>query len=310
MAIATYNSKTNDKPGSLLAEKQFRQALDRTKMPASAQKIGGFLVGFYNVGRGFAYPSIPRIAFESTCDEVTVHRALKGPLAGWFRIETRMINGKQQNVYFPNWVKADAANREFEIRLSKWRESRKTADGGDESIPLQNAESPLPTPCKMQLHPLQNAASPPAKCNPIELVTELTIESKSLVAKATRSTDDEIDQAFEERFWPTYPKRTGPLGKPEAKTRFRKAVRSGAADAEKIMAATEKLAAHWTREIERKPDQARYIPKAETWLKKRGWDDVLGAPRGGETIFDLAAHFENQVKAQPTTHEFMQGAPI
>jgi hypothetical protein len=32
----------NDRPGSLLAAVQFRQALDRTKMPASAQKIGGF----------------------------------------------------------------------------------------------------------------------------------------------------------------------------------------------------------------------------------------------------------------------------
>src|SRR5580692_9922738 len=40
--LQTSNNQTNDKPGSLLAAKHFREALDRSDLPASAKIIGGY----------------------------------------------------------------------------------------------------------------------------------------------------------------------------------------------------------------------------------------------------------------------------
>jgi hypothetical protein len=129
--------------------------------------------------------------------------------------------------------------------------------------------------------------------------------SKTPVAsKATkRATDSEIDQIFEERFWPVYPKRLGSRGKPEAKKKFRTVVRSGG-KVEKIIDAATKLAADWVPRISRKPADAQFIPMAATWLNKGRWDDEPdelqgddGPPiRGAETMFDLANHFENRVR--------------
>ena len=74
--LQTSNNQTNDKPGSLLAAKHFREALDRSDLPASAKIIGGYLINRFNVEQGCAYPSIDRIAFETSCGEATVYRAL------------------------------------------------------------------------------------------------------------------------------------------------------------------------------------------------------------------------------------------
>lgn len=117
-------SAVNDRPGSLLAVVRFREALDRTEMPATAQKIGGFIVRKFNVEEGYAWPTIARIAFECSCSEATVYRAFQekdGPLREWFKVGKTVINGEERNTYTPDWVKADAANREFEIRLKEWQ---------------------------------------------------------------------------------------------------------------------------------------------------------------------------------------------
>jgi hypothetical protein len=129
---------------------------------------------------------------------------------------------------------------------------------------------------------------------------------KNLVrSKRTKPTDAEIDQVFEERFWPAYPKRAGPRGKPEAKKKFRTIIKTSAHpanDMEKIIDAATKFATDWAPKIARKPDEAQYILMAATWLNKRRWDDEQGPPpEGGETMFDLANHFENRAKA--TDHD-------
>ena len=133
-------------------------------------------------------------------------------------------------------------------------------------------------------------------------------ESKYLDAsKAPSETpvDDEIDQVFEERFWPAYPKRKGDPGKPEAKKKFRKVVKSGE-DVEKIIAGATEYAAARAAEVSRKPDQARFTLMAVKWLHKERWNDERAAETaGGETMFDLAIHFEQRVRA--TDHRSMQG---
>lgn len=118
------NTEINDKPGSLMSEILFRQALDRTDMPATPQKIGGFIVRMFNASRGCAWPTVSRIAFECSCSEAAVYAAIgkKGVLADWFKVRKVWIDGKLRNTYVPNWEKAAAVNREFEIRLKKWKE--------------------------------------------------------------------------------------------------------------------------------------------------------------------------------------------
>jgi hypothetical protein len=148
---------------------------------------------------------------------------------------------------------------------------------------------------------------------PNEPSVEPSIEpSKTPVAsKATKRTDADIDQIFEDRFWLAYPKRLGSRGKPEAKKKFRTIVKAGA-DVEKIVAEATKLAADWARRIARKPADATFIPMAATWLNKGRWDDEPddvngdgGPPMrggGGDTIFDIANDFERRVRTNEATH--------
>lgn len=123
------NSTPNDAPGSLLAATLFRQALDRTDMPASAQKIGGFIVRLYNVEFGYAWPTVARIAFECSCSEATVYRAIEetGPLRQFFKVGKVIINGEERNTYTPDWDRAAAVNREFKIRLEEWKKAHPDA---------------------------------------------------------------------------------------------------------------------------------------------------------------------------------------
>ncbi|MCP2209665.1 helix-turn-helix domain-containing protein [Bradyrhizobium diazoefficiens] len=121
------SSAVNDKPGSLLALVRFREALDRTDMPATAQKIGGFIVRKFNAERGYAWPTIARIAFECSCSEATVYRAIQekdGPLRQWFKVGKIVIDGEERNTYTPDWEKAAAVNREFDIRLEEWNKAQ------------------------------------------------------------------------------------------------------------------------------------------------------------------------------------------
>ena len=132
------NSAVNDAPGSLLAATLFRQALDRTDMPASAQKIGGFIVRLFNVEFGYAWPTVARIAFECSCSEATVYRAIEetGPLREFFKMGKVIINGEERNTYTPDWDKAAAVNREFEIRLEEWKNAHLDAKTAANDIPV------------------------------------------------------------------------------------------------------------------------------------------------------------------------------
>jgi hypothetical protein len=112
------------------------------------------------------------------------------------------------------------------------------------------------------------------------------------------SIDADIDQLFEQRFWPAYPKRDGDRGKPEAKIKFRKLVKSGE-DVEKIIGAAIQHGAIWKPKVERKPTEAKFIRKAVNWLQARGWQDEQAAPSetAFDTIFDIATHLEQRVRA-------------
>jgi hypothetical protein len=170
----TSNNQTNDKPGSLLAAKHFREALDRSNLPASAKIIGGYLINRFNVEKGCAYPSIERIAFETSCGEATVYRALKA-LGDWFLIGSRVVGGREQNVYFPKWDKADADNEAFKVRLIEWREARSTS---------QNAS---PRPLKLRGDDL-------SKRDPIEL-DDRTIQRTNNTIPSLRAGDPSAEEA-------------------------------------------------------------------------------------------------------------------
>jgi len=116
-----------------------------------------------------------------------------------------------------------------------------------------------------------------------------------------RPTDADIDQIFDEQFWPAYPKRRGEQNEAKARRRFRKIVRAGA-DVDKIIIAAAKLDEHWAPTLERKPSEGKFIPMASTWLIERRWEGAAPVDAAEpETIFDLANHFRNRVA--------MQGAP-
>ncbi|MFK4985643.1 helix-turn-helix domain-containing protein, partial [Klebsiella pneumoniae] len=71
-------------------------------MPASFQKIGGFIVRCFNEKRGYAWPTVARIAFECSCSEATVYRAFQacdGPLRDWFTVGKVIIDGEERNTY-------------------------------------------------------------------------------------------------------------------------------------------------------------------------------------------------------------------
>lgn len=166
---------TNKEPGSLLAAKEFREALDRSDLPASAKVIGGCLINRFNKEKGCAYPSIERIALETSCNVATVYRALKS-LADWFLIGSRVIGGREQNVYFPKWEKAAAVNESFKVRLIEWQAARSTT--------LQNASA---TPRKLRGDDL-------AKCDPIEL-GDRTIQRTNSTIPSLRSGEAPAEEA-------------------------------------------------------------------------------------------------------------------
>ncbi|MGX1165770.1 hypothetical protein AB7M16_002036 [Bradyrhizobium sp. USDA 372] len=173
------NSTVNDAPGSLLAATLFRQALDRTDMPASAQKIGGFIVRFFNVKYGYAWPTVARIAFECSCSEATVYRAFQendGPLREWFTVGKVIIDGDERNTYAPNWAKAAAVNREFEIRLEEWKkahaDAKKAANDNrqDRNDVPQGAESGAGASQSERSRPRKMRGDGLSKCETIEVM--------------------------------------------------------------------------------------------------------------------------------------------
>ncbi|WP_439925680.1 helix-turn-helix domain-containing protein [Nitrobacter sp. JJSN] len=150
----------------------------------------------------------------------------------------------------------------------------------------------------------RSGATPPTLVSPpSEPSLEPTIEpsTKTLVREVrtrARLIDDEIDLIFDERFWPIYPKRGRcGSGRAEAKRRFRAKVRAGA-DVEKIIDATV-LHAEVCAKQYRKPAQRRFIQMAKNWLDDAPWNDERDDVQepAGETIFDLANHFEQRARA-------------
>lgn len=175
------NSTVNDAPGSLLAEKLFRQALDRTDMPASAQKIGGYLVRRFNKEYGYAWPTVARIAFECSCSEATVYRHFDentGVLREWFKVGKTVINGDERNTYHPDWAKAAAVNREFEIRLEAWKKAH--ADAKKKAANDNNRDrNDVPVPPESGAGDSQNERSRPLKMRGDDLAKCETIEARA-----------------------------------------------------------------------------------------------------------------------------------
>lgn len=174
-ASATRNHTTvNDAPGSLLAATLFRQALDRTDMTANAQKIGGFIVRHFNKERGYAWPTVARIAFECSCSEATVYRCFAegGPLSGWFKVGKIVIDGEERNTYTPNWARADAVNREFGNRLEDWKNAQAEKRAKERSV-RSDSQSDRSRPRKMRGDDLAN-------CEAIE-VTASNLSDRSYV---------------------------------------------------------------------------------------------------------------------------------
>jgi Helix-turn-helix domain len=149
--------------------------------------------------------------------------------------------------------------------------------------------------------PVQGGMAPDAPQEPsLNLQLEPSV-NPSVAKRATKPTDVEIDQVFEERFWPAYPKRIGDRRKPEARAKFRSIVKKSGAKAaatmEKIIDAALRHAANWKPRIARKPADAQYIEGAVVWLNKLRWDDEQGDPTdqvAEMSMIDLANHFERR----------------
>ncbi|MGY4333576.1 hypothetical protein ACVWWG_007993 [Bradyrhizobium sp. LB7.2] len=160
------SSKVNDGPGSLLAVVRFREALDRTDMPASFQKIGGFIVRKFNKKAGYAWPTVARIAFECSCSEATVYRAFNeedGPLREFFRVGKIVIDGEERNTYTPDWAKAATINLEFEIRLKEWQKAQ------TEKKPAHSSSAQSETSQNERSRPRKMRGDDLSKCETIEV---------------------------------------------------------------------------------------------------------------------------------------------
>ena len=113
--------------------------------------------------------------------------------------------------------------------------------------------------------------------------------------KRTKLALTELDAAFEQ-FKAVYPVRDGADPSHPAKLKFIAAINSGEKP-EIIIAGAQRLADEWKVRLSRKPGDARFIPRSSTWLNEKRWQAKQGQPQGGETMFDIANHFENRVKA-------------
>jgi len=132
------------------------------------------------------------------------------------------------------------------------------------------AALPLVTDAARSIHPCSGVASP--------------------VTHRTRSIELEVlTVAFDERFWPAYPRK---IKRADARKAFLK-LRPNEPLIALILAAIALQARGW--------NEPKYIPNAATWINGRRWEDepehgalVVGAPPPALEYADIAADFRRQ----------------
>lgn len=131
----------NSKPGSVMAYKLARTALDRDnrqKMTHLAAKVAGFIVNFTNMDEGEeAWPTEERIALECGCSPRAVSdiTELLEDLE-WVSVSYFFADGSTRKSYKFNWELADKINRQFEEEtLPKWIEKKEKEKSNRTSNP-------------------------------------------------------------------------------------------------------------------------------------------------------------------------------
>jgi hypothetical protein len=133
---------------------------------------------------------------------------------------------------------------------------------------------------------------------PQPIIDQATAGAVRSRPKKTKGTKLVLAGSFEE-FWLVFPRRDGASPKHVAELKFIAAIKSGEKP-EIIIAAAVRLGSEWKHRLERKLGDSKFIPMAATWLHQKRWLDGPSGrpPDGGETMFDLADHFEQRVRDQ------------
>lgn len=161
---------------------------------------------------------------------------------------------------------------------------------------ISEAQRVADEPAAPPLAPKADAEKPSTAKPPLLTTDQPTTEStksKNLDREA-RPSDHEIDQVFEQDLWPAYPQRSGDQGEDQARKKFRAIVKASAdpqATAEQIITAVSVFAAYWADKVERKPEEAQFIPKAKNWLHNGEYKNPPRITPRAETIFDIVDEF-------------------
>ncbi len=166
----------------------------------------------------------------------------------------------------------------------------------NDKTPLpEKAEAPLPeNPQPLPEKPDEPLPGKPLPEKPDAIIRtdsnqELTLEG--IRAREGRLSETEAGRFFDERFWPTFPKRDGSNPKKPARDKFIRIVVNGE-NPEAILAGAERLAQDLRRQGKL---GSVYVPQCITWLNQHRWGDDP-APRGPrhrdqnrpQSFFDVA----------------------
>lgn len=219
------------------------------KLSPATRLVGLYIADLVNLERGYSWPPQELIAADLGISERTVRRAII-ELACYFQITRRH---RLANEYRPLTGQNVRSNRSLTGQIVH-----------------SNRTNCALSPAKMSSHPSYDPTSDP----------------KTLVSRATRrrrTTDKEADEKFE-AFKTAYPARAGSQGWQSASKHFDAAVKSGVA-ADDLIAAAGKFA----NALPVDTRGTKFVPMAETWLRKKNWQEYLPSPADREALAEREA---------------------
>lgn len=266
------------------------------KVPPSALRVAFFISKHINRGSGDAWPSLQRLAAETSLPERTVGYAIKA-LCDLGHLEKRRSGFGKSNRYS---MAGNSPGGGGEQPVSNLAMDCRN-DGSSSAMGCQNEPPNLAMDCHSFWQPVAIQSGNGLPSNPLNESFEREPSEedryppppapKPAKAKAKAKVEDERFEAF----WAAYPKK---VARADAVRAWGKALK--AADADTLIAGAIRYAA------EQHGKDPTYIKHPATWLNKGCWTDEPAppptpsapAPRGGLTAKDRTAAAVAAVLAQ------------
>lgn len=240
------------------------------RVPPSSLRVAIFISKHINRVSGDAWPSMQRLAAETSLPERTVGYAIKA-LCDFGHLEKRRAGFGRSNRYS---IVGDSPEGGTEHPISNSAMGCQN-DEPNSAMGCQNEASNLAMDCRSFWQPVADHSGNGLPPNPLNETSEEepseyisspppTPEPPKAKVKAKAEVEDE---GFTE-FWRVYPKKVAKAGAVAAWTKARKT-----ADPEAIIAGAMRYAA------ERSGQDPTYTKHPATWLSKGCWEDEAAPPR-------------------------------